>query len=50
MGHQHLVYSLNLAGPDRVAILGDVVEIHATAVVAEVTSRLSNFRTASTLS
>ena len=50
MGHQHLVCGLHLAGPDRVAFLGDMVVIHATAVVAEVVQYLSNFLTASPLS
>ena len=36
MGHQHLVCSIHLAGLDQVAFLGDMVVIHATAVVAEV--------------
>ena len=50
MGHQHLVCSLHLAGPDRVAFLGDMVVIHATAVVAEVAQYHSNFLTATPLS
>ena len=50
MGLQHLVCSLQLTGPAQVAILGDMVEIHATAVVAEVLQCLSSFRTASHLS
>ena len=50
MGHQHLVCGLHLAGPDRVAFLGEMVVIHATAVVAEVAQYLSNFLTASPLS
>ena len=50
MGHQHLVCSLHLAGPVRVAFLGDIEVIHATAVVAEVAQYLSNFLTASPLS
>ena len=50
MGHQHLVCSLHLAGPNRVAFLGEMVVIHATAAVAEVTQCLSNFLTASPLS
>ena len=48
--HQHLVCGLHLAGPDRVAFLGEMVVIHATAVVAEVTQCLANFRLASPLS
>ena len=48
-GHQHFVCSFDLAGSDRVTILGDMVVIHATAVVAEVTQCLLNFRTASVL-
>ena len=50
LGHQHIVCSLHLAGPDRVAILCDIVEIHATGVVAGVTQCLLNFRPASLLS
>ena len=50
LGHQHLVCSLHLARPNRVAILGDMGVIHATAVVVEITRCPSNFRTASPLS
>ena len=48
LGHQHLNCSLHLAEPDRVAFLDDVVVIRATAVDAEITTCLSNIRTAST--
>ena len=50
LGHQHLACSLHLAGPDRTAILGDMVVIHATSIVEEVTQCLLDFRTASYLS
>ena len=41
MGHQHLVCGFHLAGPGRVAFLGDMVVIHGTAVVAKVAQYLS---------
>ena len=50
MGHQQLFCSLHLAGPDRVAFLGDIEVIHATEVVAEIAQYLSNLLTASPLS